>query len=412
MSGMLNNWVDWMWLVIVVGGGVGLFIHTFKRSADRQMLVVKWIFTAVVLGYVFMSVIPDFAEGGQSAIVGLIKMLLCGGAMAATWRESIIEMIANPIASLYDGGSEPPERKPYYSIAQARRKQSKPLEAIVEIRKQLDQFPNDAEGVMLLAAIQADDLRDLPGAEITLNHFCNSPGVPPKQFAAAMTQLADWHLRLAQDVDGARAALQRIVDQYPDSELSVMTAQRIAHLGETGKILLAAHDRQPVAMPEGVQNVGLLDSTEFLKPAEADQGKLAAVYVKHLEEHPLDTEVREKLALIYADHFQRLDLATAELVQLINAPKQPPKRVAHWLNLLANLQIRHGLDYDSVRQTLEKIVEAFPDLPVAEAAKMRLARLKLEMKGRQTETPGVKLGVYEQNIGLKYGSPYRPPRQI
>jgi hypothetical protein len=43
-------------------------------------------------------------------------------------------------------------------------------------------------------------------------------------------------------------------------------------------------------------------------------------------------------------------------------------------------------------------------LPVAEMARNRLGRLKLELKGKK-ETPDVKLGVYEQNIGLKYGSP-------
>jgi hypothetical protein len=37
-------------------------------------------------------------------------------------------------------------------------------------------------------------------------------------------------------------------------------------------------------------------------------------------------------------------------------------------------------------------------------ARTRLGRLKLELKGKK-ETPGVKLGVYEQNIGLKQGSP-------
>ena len=148
----------------------------------------------------------------------------------------------------------------------------------------------------------------------------------------------------------------------------------------------------------------------FLQPQEADQGQLAAVYVKHLEQHPQDTDVREKLALIYANHFQRLDLATAELVQLINEPNHPPKRVAHWLNLLADLQIKLGGDYEMVRQTLEKIIEAFPGLAAAEVAQMRLARLKLEFKGRETASPGVKLGEYEQNIGLKYGSPFRSLR--
>ena len=173
---------------------------------------------------------------------------------------------------------------------------------------------------------------------------------------------------------------------------------------ETEKNLLAAHNRQPMAMPESVKNIGLLKSSEHLRPAEIDPAKLAADYVKHLEQYPLDTEIREMLAIIYADHYQRLDLATGELEQLIEAPKQPPKRVAHWLNLLADLQIRHGADYDTVRGTLEKIVERFPDLAVAEMARMRLARLKTELKGHQA-TPDVKLGVYEQNLGLKRGRP-------
>jgi hypothetical protein len=126
--------------------------------------------------------------------------------------------------------------------------------------------------------------------------------------------------------------------------------------------------------------------------------------VKHLEQHPHDAEAREKLAVIYARHYRQLDLAALELRQLIEQPEQPAKRVAHWLNLLADLQIHGGADYETVRATLEKIVEQFPDLAVAEIARSRLGRLKLEIKGQQ-ETPGVKLGVYEQNIGLKYGSP-------
>ena len=91
------------------------------------------------------------------------------------------------------------------------------------------------------------------------------------------------------------------------------------------------------------------------------------------------------------------------MAQMINEPSQPAKRVAHWLNLLADLQIHGGADYETVRDTLEKIIERFPGLPVADLAQSRLNRLKLEIKGKQ-ETPDMKLGVYEQNIGLKYSS--------
>lgn len=367
-------------------------------------MILKWLITAAVVYYVRKEIVPGFATGGFAAIGALIQMLFVGLVMTVLWRHSIIDAIANKFSSLYDGGDEPPEPKPYYSVAQARRQQREFLQAVVAIREQLAKFPNDFEGVMLLATIQAEDLQDLASAEQTLNHFCDQPNPPPKQFAAAMNHLADWHIKLAQDFDAARTALEKTSARFPDTELSLQAAQRIAHLGGTEKVALASLDRQPMAVPEGVKNVGLLESSEHLRPEEADPTKLAAAYVKHLEQHPLDTEAREKLAVIYSEHYQRLDLAEGELNQLIETPNQPGKRVAHWLNLLADLQVQHGADYEAVRGTLEKIIGRFPDLAAGEMARTRLARLKLELKGRK-ETPGVKLGVYERNIGLKHGSP-------
>jgi tetratricopeptide (TPR) repeat protein len=397
-------------IAVIVAGTVWLFVHTLKRSDDPPKLIFKWIFTGVVLWFVKTDILRDFAEGGMAAIIALIKMLFVGVAMTITWRHSIIDLVANPIASLYDGGKEEVDPKPYYSIAISKRKQNKPLEAVVEIRKQLAKFPNDFEGVTLLANVQAEDMKDLPSAEITFNHFCERPDAPPKQVAAAWTQMADWHLKLAQDSDSARAALEKIIAKFPDTELSAQAAQRIAHLGGAEKILLAAHDRQAVFVPEGVKNIGLLDSSEHLIPAEADPEMLAADFVKHLERHPQDTDAREKLAVIYARHYKRLDLASLELEQLINEPEQPAKRVAHWLNLLADLQIDGGADYCTVRDTLLEIVERFPDSAMAEIAQSRLSRVKLEIKGKE-ETPGKKLGVYEQNIGLK-GDRFYSMRQL
>jgi hypothetical protein len=165
-------------------------------------------------------------------------------------------------------------------------------------------------------------------------------------------------------------------------------------------------DHKDMVMPEGVNNVGLLDSTEFLKPQEVDPGRLAAAHVKHLETHPHDSEVREKLAAIYAHDFKRLDLATMELAQLINEPKHKPKQVAHWLNLLANYQVELGAEPVAVQTTLGKIIELYPDLPVADVARRRLARLENEFKGLRQST-SVKIGNYEQSIGLKYGGPRR-----
>ena len=89
---------------------------------------------------------------------------------------------------------------------------------------------------------------------------------------------------------------------------------------------------------------------------------------------------------------------------MINEPKHKPKQVAHWLNMLANFQVELGADVATVRATLEMIVDRFPNLPVAELAQRRLGRLENEFKGLR-QPMRVKLGEYEQNIGLKYGGP-------
>jgi len=381
----------------LVGGGL---VYALKKSVEPAKIILKLAFTIpFAVGCIWL--------GHKLGPLGPFLIVVMGLILSVMWTPHIVGWIALPLTSIFDGGNEPPERKPFYSMAMARRNRGKPQEAVAEIRRQLAMFPNDFEGVMLLARVQAEDLADLAGAETTLNHFGDWPHAPLKQVAAAYTQLADWHLKIGADAEAARAALRRIITRFPDTEAALQAEQRIAHLSEAEKMILAQHDRKNIEMQEGVHNVGLLDSTDFLKPQEIEPGKLAAAHVKHLEAHPHDTEVREKLALIYARDFKRLDLATMELAQLINEPKHKPKQVAHWLNLLANFQVELGADMATVRATLQNIVESFPDLPVAELAQRRLARLENEFKGVR-QPMRVKLGEYEQNIGLKYGGPRKP----
>ena len=161
------------------------------------------------------------------------------------WAPHIGEWLCKPLTGFFDGGGEEPEPKPYYSIAIMQTEKGKFLEAVVEIRKQLARFPYDFEGVMLLAGIQAEDLKDLPGAEITLNHFCDRPEAPPRQVAAAINHLADWQLKLAQDADSARAALEKIIMRFPTPSWRYWRRNASPIWEARKKLLLAAHDRQP-----------------------------------------------------------------------------------------------------------------------------------------------------------------------
>ena len=88
---------------------------------------------------------------------------------------------------------------------------------------------------------------------------------------------------------------------------------------------------------------------------------------------------------------------------MINQPNQPAARVIRWLNLLADLQVRHNENYDAVSQTLAQIIERYPNHGAADLARNRIDLLRLELKSK-TATRSVKLGTYEQNIGLKQGS--------
>ena len=367
-----------------------LLIRSLRRSEDPARLVFKWVLTAPVMGYMIWQLRPAVAAGGAVAIDGIVQTCLCGLALTIIWRQSLISIVSKPFGALYDGGDTEIEPQPYYSIAEAKRKRGNYPEAIAEIRKQLEKFPTDLQGQMMLAEIQAENLNDLPGAELTIQRLCSQPHHAPLNIAYALNTLADWHLKYGQDREAARQDFQKIIELCPDTEMAMLAAQRIAHLAGTERIL-EPYDRKLVGVPGGVNNLGLLKSSEHLRPAEADPAKLADEYVKQLEEHPLDAEVREKLALLYAEHYQRPDLATDQLEQLILLPNQPAKQIVHWLNLLADLQIKHAHDLTGAQQTLQRITEQYPDWAAAHNAQRRLDILKLELKGNEKRQP-IKLG--------------------
>ena len=380
-----------------------IIYYTVKKSEDPARLLFKWIITIIVVCLMYWHAFPMAGQGGMVAFTGVSWAIIYGIVLTITWRHNIGGLIAKPFASLYDGGDLEVEPRPAYSIAQSRQKQGRYLEAVAEIRKQLDRFPTDFEGHMMLAQIQAENLKDLPGAELTIQRICSQPGHAQKNIAFALYSLADWHLKIGQDLEGARRALEQIPLLLPDTEFALTAAQRIAHLGNPD-MLLAPHERKKFVVTEGPRNIGYAKNIEPIAPLEKAPAQLAQEYVEHLERHPLDTDAREKLAIVYADHYNRLDLAFDQLEQMIQLPNQPHRLVVRWLNQFADLQIRSGGDYESVKATLQRIVDLDPNMAAAEIARKRIDLLKLELKAQQ-QKDSVKMGTYEQNIGLKR----RPP---
>ena len=209
-----------------------LFGLGLKRSDDPSKILFKGLASLVVVVGEILFVRWAFAGGNLGLIFLAAGSLgVCGLILSITWAPQLGSLLISPL-NMFEWSANP---EPDYSIAGAKRKRNDPREAIIAIRKQLEKSPNDFEGVMLLASVQAEDLKDLRSAEITLNHFCEWEEAPPKQVAAALTQLADWHLKLYHDRASAKATLQRIVAKFPDTELAQAARERFADLESASK---------------------------------------------------------------------------------------------------------------------------------------------------------------------------------
>lgn len=393
--------VGWIVAVGIVGAGLA---YWFRKSDDRKTLLIKWALSVpgVIWMYFLLGWLQKKVAGGVdygAAFFGAVLAAANGLYFAAIWRREIAGIIAKPFGSLYDGGDEEIVPQAFYSLAEAKRKRGQYPEALAAIRKQLEKFPTDFTGQMLIAEIQAENLGDLPGAIATVQRILRQPKHAPRNIAYALNTVADWQLKYSADPDAAREALEQLVRLLPGTEFALLAEQRIGHLA-TREQLLAQHDRPRIVVPKGVENVGLLESSAHLAPAARDPAARAAELVEHLKSHPQDTEAREELAVIYADHYQRLDFALEQLNYLVNQPQQPAQRVIRWLNLMADLQIRHSSPYESIYETLSQIIERYPNHAAADLARNRIDLLRLELKVKEAPR-SIKLGTYEQDIGLK-----------
>lgn len=152
------------------------------------------------------------------------------------------------------------------------------------------------------------------------------------------------------------------------AELAELVAAPLANIFDGGS-------EPPESKPPPVVTEASAVAAPVFTTDETEPGRLAAACVEHLSQYPHDTAVREKLAVIYARHFKRLDLATLEFEQLLNDPRNSPKQTARWLKLLAKMQIELNAPVAVVEATLQRMMSQFPDDPESAAARQKLAQI-------------------------------------
>jgi len=373
-----------------------LGFRCYVSSDDRPTLLAKWVSSVVLILIIafILSLKTPFK---------VLYVLLPSVILGFIWMPSLGRMITKPLTGAFEGEDDEAKPKPFYYLAEGKRRQGLYEEAAAEIRKQLEQFPGDVEGMMRLATLQVEDMHNLPAGAATLNELLQQPDLAPNHAVAALQALADWQLNLARDANAAGATFNRIKEMFPDSPYAHMAEQRIAHLEGVARTR-DFHEKTVFKVRPAERGLGLRKSTPPAAASESEGDVLAAECVQQLQKHPNDTETREKLAWLYAEQLERLDLAVDQLEQLTELPNETPQHIAHWLGVLATLHIRHGHDIDAAEKALRRILERFPNSAISTRAISRLATLQAELKAATATTVTKALGVYEKDVGLRGGS--------
>ncbi len=378
-------------LVAGIGVIIWLMVRSVRRSDEPMRLMTRLVISLILIPILI------FGYHLTNPIFFFLFMLVGGLIVAIIWTPSITAAIARPFSNLYGGGDFSSDPVPFYSIAEAKRKTGRYLEAIAALRGELARFPTDFKGQMLLADIQAENLKEVGAAQETLELMLAQPGHDSKNIAYALNRLADWHLKLDKDVEAAKQAIQWIILKFPGTEAAYQASQRLAHMDQ---LVSGGGEARRFVVTEQAKYIALEEGFEGLKSKPEDFEVTAANLVRRLEEQPSDNEVREQLAILYARHFNRMDLACELIEQMLSQTGAPTRHRVHWLNLLADLHISVAADPFSARKALQRIIDNSPGTVEAEKAAKRLLFIDRDMKNLKEGTTFT-MGEYEQNIGLK-----------
>lgn len=394
----------WLTLIVALGCTGYLLFLMMRRSEAPGKFAGKMVFTVVFLtGAYFLfeklmgkhPYLAAFAGGAAVAIIGVTLAIL--------WRHGLADAVAKPFENLFTGGGDAVDPEPMFSIAQSRRQQQHYVEAVREVERQLERFPNSVEAHLLIAEIYADDLKDLPAARNWVDRACVLPDATPQQVAFALNSMADWELKLGHDPEAARRCLENIRHRFPNRPCAATAAQRIARL-PTREMLDETSARRVIHYtPKPKDRLYKPVTFDDLKTAPSAEEQAEAL-IQQLALHPGDLMAREELALVYARDLGEVDKAREQVERLLQSEGAPHKRVIHWLILLADINVKYAGDEAAAAAALDRIIKRFPKLPAAQQALERKMTLGRELRGQQKTSRVVKLGSYERDVGLKGGT--------
>jgi len=371
-------------IISLVGGTaliVFLLVYWFSKTEDRVDLVIRWIGTLALIAYFRYVVAPCFQPLSRASIVGVGLAAVGGLFLAWLWGVPLVDRLSTRFSNFFYWDETPPERRPMYSIAEAKIKQGRYEEAKQELEKILEEFPADYRASLMLAELHADRLQDWEKGLAVLQQWIDSGTGTPQQIAYTLNRMTDWALRYGKDPELARYYLQQIIQCFPDSPQAMAARQRLAHLSHAEQQLQEKPREEPrFRLPASTSSYPTPDKEKEAHLAERRIHELVA----QLERFPDDITAREELALCYAHDLGRPDLAAEQIEELLALPHTPLPLRCQWLHRLADFRLQAG-DLPQARQALLQILELAPGSSQAEIAERRLRFL--HRQAFSTESP-------------------------
>ena len=398
---------------LVLIGGVSLAVVIYiirKQLRNRQNDPVKviglWVLSFVVfLGIAYSAVA---AQEGIALLFVLLVSLPIAIFLGLAWTPTIVNTLVSPLTTALSGDDTVAYEGPAYGQALAKRKRGQYEDAVEAVEAQLEQYPGDFDGLMLKASIQAENLDDLPAAVATIQETLEDPGKVRFNLPVALNKMADWQLTIAGDASAAKRTLETIRAALPGSQAAQLVSQRLATLDASEESEAAAEDFNESYRHLVEESAAKDDFTGPLEipravevdPLQADEAKLQTC-LRRVALHPDSINNREELAALYVAHMKQPALAIQQYEHLLTLPGTTIHQKTAWLNKVADIQIKSGQTYESIRATLQLIISLNPKAAPAALAEQRIAYLRIEMLGVNKKTKKLQLGSYDEDVGLK-----------
>ena len=375
---------------------------------DPAKVIVKWVITLTAVPLIFFAAARSGGGMGLIMVLGVIAIpisLLLG----LMWTPAIGNWVASPLTNALTGDLSVSYNKPEYGIATARRKRGQYLEAIEAVEAQLAKYPGNFDGLMLKATIEAENLGDLTAAAATIQETLgDDQGQLNYRLPVALNKMAEWQLTIAGDSDAARRTLQQIRTALPNSQASQLAAQRLASLDSSEEGESAAVDfneSYQKLVEESAQKDDFTSPLELPKAIELNHQqvheKAFQTCLSRVEMHPDSISNREELAALYLGEGKDPAMALKQYEYLLVLSGTTIHQQTAWLNKIADIQLKSGELYVTIRATLERIIALDPRAAPAARAQQRISYLPIELRSANRKTKRLKLGSYDDELGLK-----------